>query len=47
MELCTIASSSSGNAIYVGNEDTHLLVDAGISKKKISKKIKEFLLCQK
>lgn len=35
MELCTIASSSSGNAIYVGNEDTHLLVDAGISKKKI------------
>lgn len=35
MELCSIASGSSGNCIYVGTEDTHLLVDAGISKKRI------------
>lgn len=35
MNLCSIASGSSGNCIYVGNESTHLLVDAGISKKRI------------
>lgn len=35
MELCSIASGSSGNCIYVGTDDTHLLVDAGISKKRI------------
>lgn len=35
MRLCSIASGSSGNCIYVGNDNTHLLVDAGISKKRI------------
>lgn len=35
MRLCSIASGSSGNCIYVGDENTHLLVDAGISKKRI------------
>lgn len=35
MELVSIASGSSGNCIYVGNERTHLLIDAGISGKKI------------
>lgn len=35
MRLCSIASGSSGNCIYVGDEHTHLLVDAGISKKKV------------
>lgn len=35
MRLCSIASGSSGNCIYVGDESTHLLVDAGISKKRI------------
>lgn len=35
MRLCSIASGSSGNCIYVGSEQTHLLVDTGISKKKI------------
>ena len=35
MRLCSIASGSSGNCIYVGSEHTHLLVDAGISKKRI------------
>ena len=34
MELCSIASGSSGNCIYVGTEATHLLVDAGISGKR-------------
>lgn len=35
MKFCALASGSSGNCIYVGHEDTHLLVDAGISGKRI------------
>lgn len=35
MRLCSIASGSSGNCIYVGDDSTHLLVDTGISKKRI------------
>lgn len=35
MRLCSIASGSSGNCIYVGTDTTHLLVDTGISRKKI------------
>lgn len=35
MRLVSIASGSSGNAIYVGTEETHILVDAGISAKRI------------
>lgn len=35
MRLCSIASGSSGNCIYAGSDYTHLLVDTGISKKRI------------
>ena len=35
MRLCSIASGSSGNCIYVGSDDTHILVDVGISGKRI------------
>ncbi len=35
MRLCSIASGSSGNCIYVGSEATHLLVDAGISGRRV------------
>ncbi len=35
MRLCSIASGSSGNCIYVGSDNTHVLVDAGISGKRI------------
>lgn len=35
MDICSIASGSSGNCIYVGTEDYHLMVDAGVSGKKI------------
>lgn len=31
MRLCSIASGSSGNCIYVGSDATHLLIDVGIS----------------
>ena len=34
MELCSIASGSSGNCIYVGTDATGLLIDVGISGKK-------------
>lgn len=34
MRLCSIASGSSGNCVYVGSEATHLLVDIGISGKR-------------
>ena len=35
MRLCSIASGSSGNCIYVGSDATHLLVDTGISGKRM------------
>ncbi len=35
MRMLSIASGSSGNSIYIGNDHTHILVDAGISKKRI------------
>lgn len=35
MEICSIASGSSGNCICVGTDSCHLLVDAGISGKRI------------
>ncbi len=42
MRLCSIASGSSGNCVYVGTENTHLLVDAGISGRRIENGLKEF-----
>ena len=41
MRLCSIASGSSGNCIYVGSDHTHLLVDTGISKKRIEEGLHE------
>lgn len=35
MRICSIASGSSGNCIYAGDENTHLLVYTGISKKRV------------
>ena len=40
MRMCSIASGSSGNCIYVGSDHTHLLVDTGISKKRIEEGLK-------
>lgn len=41
MRLCSIASGSSGNCVYVGSEATHLLVDAGISGKRTESGLRE------
>lgn len=35
MRLCSIASGSSGNCIYVGSDCAHVLIDAGISGKRM------------
>lgn len=35
MKLCSIASGSSGNCIFAGSDTTSLMVDAGISGKRI------------
>ena len=35
MKMMTIASGSSGNCTFVGTDKTSILVDAGVSKKKI------------
>ena len=41
MELCSIASGSSGNCIYAGTDDCHVLIDAGISGKRIEAGLNE------
>ena len=41
MRFTTIASGSSGNCTYIGSENTHILVDAGISKKRIEEGLGE------
>ena len=41
MRMVSIASGSSGNCIYIGSESTHILVDAGISNKRIQQGLKE------
>ena len=35
MDLCSIASGSSGNCNYVGSENTGVLIDVGISGKRV------------
>lgn len=47
MRLCSIASGSSGNCIYVGTETTHLLVDTGISGKRVYQGLETLDLCGK
>lgn len=36
LKICSIASGSSGNCIFVGSDSTHILIDAGISGKRIN-----------
>ena len=37
----SIASGSSGNCIYIGSERTHILIDGGISNKRIEQGLNE------
>lgn len=40
LELCTLASGSSGNCLLVSSGNTHILVDAGISCRRITTALK-------
>lgn len=40
-ELCTLASGSSGNCLLMTDGTTHILVDAGISARRICKALKD------
>ena len=42
MKIGSIASSSSGNCIYAGSDTTNILVDCGISKKRIKEGLNIF-----
>lgn len=44
LEFCTIASGSSGNCTYVGTEYTKLLIDAGVSGRRIEEGLAELKL---
>ena len=35
MRMMTLASGSSGNCIYIGSQNTHILIDSGITRKRI------------
>ncbi len=39
MEFCTLASGSSGNAIFVRSETTAIMIDAGISAKRLTESL--------
>lgn len=47
MRLCSIASGSSGNCVYVGSDTTHLLMDVGISGKRTEGGLAELGLTMK
>ncbi len=42
LELCSVASGSSGNCICVGSDTTHVLIDVGLSGKRIESGLNEF-----
>ena len=41
MRFASIASGSSGNSIYIGSDKTHILIDAGISNKRIEEGLRK------
>ena len=44
IKVCAIASGSNGNCYYIGTEREAILVDAGISRRQIMKRMKELRL---
>lgn len=41
LEFCSFSSGSSGNCYYIGNQDSAILIDAGLSSRKIKKHLNE------
>ncbi len=39
--FCPLFSSSSGNCIYIGNNNTHILIDCGVSAKKVAEALEK------
>lgn len=44
VEFCTLVSGSSGNSTYIGTKHTRILIDAGVSGKKIQECLAELKL---
>jgi len=40
LRICVLASGSSGNSTYIESDATHILIDAGISLREISRRLK-------
>lgn len=38
--MASLSSGSSGNCIYIGSENHHILIDTGISKKRVEEGLK-------
>ena len=45
VKLCSLASGSSGNCIYVGSESEGILIDCGVSGKEILGNLKDIGVC--
>lgn len=45
MRILNIASGSSGNCTYIGTDKTHVLIDSGISRKRILEGLKNVDIC--
>ena len=45
MRMASIASGSSGNCIYIGSDHHHILIDDGISGKRVREGLKSLDLC--
>lgn len=41
LKVCSLASGSSGNSIYIGSQEKNILIDAGLSGKEINKRLGE------
>ena len=44
IEICALASGSNGNCYYIGNGEEAVLIDAGISRRQVLKRMKEVKL---
>ena len=44
IKVCALASGSNGNCYYIGTEKEAVLVDAGISRRQVMKRMKEMKL---
>ena len=41
LEVCVLASGSSGNSVYIASSNTRILIDAGLSAKQVAVRLEE------